>query len=616
MRRARALGALALAALGTASGAAVAEARVERPIVYAVVIDGLDGDRIDGGRAPFISSLLAGSRASSTYYRESRSIMIAETNPNHTAMMTGAYGGASGIPGNHFAIPAPLENEDSCRATGPVDETRVPSPTSGENANCLVAQSTFEAIKRQGDPDGLLTAAIFGKPKLGRLFAGRFAEGRSRDVDHLWAPCSSGPDDDEYCGNVPTNPATGYAVDDRTVMDEVIRSAREGIGSERRRPDFTFVNLHQTDSGGHAFGTLAPPYDAAIGQADEQVRRLVDELRARGEWERTVLVLLSDHSMDTTLTRTTLTSRFESAGISKDSFLARDDGSLAQVWVARGSPSRDELLKRMREVALAQSGVGEALYRAPNALDGGSAHSIAAVHPTWRLAGPRTGDLVVVHRPGGTFSDPSSSSNPLPGNHGGPQTRDNFFAAIGGGPFVRQQDRAGTSDGVFDDTAANPGQAENVDLASTVMGVFGLFEPRDNAGRFLSEAFNLAALPGRGFPARRPRLSARCLSGKAACRVRRRSRPRAHGRGLPVFAGAARCGKTLRYRLRWSPAGGRYDLELRSGKRHRKLLRSRKVNSYVLKARRGKRQRLRIRSRSAAGTPSTWSRRALRPPRC
>jgi hypothetical protein len=190
--------------LVAALAGAPAEGYAQRPIVYAVVVDGLDGDRVDQGRALFISSLLA-QRA--TYYRESRSVMIAETNPNHVAMMTGAYGRASGLPGNAFALYAPLESEDSCRATGPADETRLPTVTSGENANCLQAETVFEAIKRQGNPERLVTAAIFGKPKLGRIFA-------SATVDHLWAPCSSGPDDDSYCGQVPVNPraASGSAL--------------------------------------------------------------------------------------------------------------------------------------------------------------------------------------------------------------------------------------------------------------------------------------------------------------------------------------------------------------------------------------------------------------------
>ena len=83
---------------------------------------------------------------------------------------------------------------------------------------------------------------------------------------------------------MPTNPVTGYADTDKTVMDVVLRSMRLP-----ERPDFTFVNLQQIDSAGHASGT-GPAYDAAIGMADTEIQRLVDELRRRGEWERTVLV--------------------------------------------------------------------------------------------------------------------------------------------------------------------------------------------------------------------------------------------------------------------------------------------------------------------------------------
>ena len=103
---------------------AQAHAAVQRPIVYAVVIDGLDGDKVDEGKAPFISSLLGGH---ATYYRESRSIMVAETNPNHTAMMTGAYGNASGFPGNAFAIYAPLRTPAAARRPGrPTSRSRRP----------------------------------------------------------------------------------------------------------------------------------------------------------------------------------------------------------------------------------------------------------------------------------------------------------------------------------------------------------------------------------------------------------------------------------------------------------------------------------------------------------
>ena len=70
---------------------------------------------------------------------------------------------------------------------------------------------------------------------------------------------------------------------------------------------------------------------------------------------------------------------------------------------------------------------------------------------------------------GGAFNEP----NPLTGNHGGPQTRDNFFAVIGGGPLVRPQAIASAQDPRFDDTERNPGQAENVDVAPTVTRLLG-----------------------------------------------------------------------------------------------------------------------------------------------
>ena len=104
-------------------------------------------------------------------------------------------------------------------------------------------------------------------------------------------------------------------MDDATVMDRVIASLETGIqtGSQTRRPDLTFVNLHQIDTAGHAT-TPGAIYDTAIGQADDEIERLVATLRARGEWERTVLIMVSDHSMDATPNKIVLTETLTEAG--------------------------------------------------------------------------------------------------------------------------------------------------------------------------------------------------------------------------------------------------------------------------------------------------------------
>ena len=574
---------LLAAALCALIAAAPASAATQRPIVYVIVLDGLDGDAVDAGEAPFIASLLAGEDARATYYQESRSVMITETNPNHTAAMSGSYAGSSGIPSNAFALYQPTENEDSCKATGPVDESKMPVEVSGENANCPLVEFVFEAIKRQGNPDGLLTAGVFGKPKLGRIFAGSNVSKNRRDIDHIWAPCASGADDDDYCGDVPTNPVSGYALDDATVMDEVIRTIREGIGpgDRKRRPDFTFVNLHQVDSAGHAFGRItAGAYETTIGMADDEIERLVGELRARDEWKRTVLVLMSDHSMDTTLTKTRMTEVFGDAGIADDAYLAIGKSAADLIYLAnRTSTDRFDLLKRMREAALATGNVTEALYREPNPQDGGTAHTIAAAHPAWHLDGsPRLPDLLLTHAAGGSFSDPSESSQPLPGHHGAPTTRDNFFAVAGGGPFVRQQSLRGFQAPDFDDTMRNPRQAENVDPAATVMGLFGLDAPADNRGRFLSEAFSLRDLPGRGQPP------------KPGLRVRRAGGGK--GRGCSV----------RRYRLRLSPKGGTFNVRVVSGKRRRVLGEQTKRTRLRFRIQEGRRWKVVAKRRAASGS--------------
>jgi hypothetical protein len=563
----RLLTALAAVALALAL-AGPAEAR-QRPIVYVVVLDGLDGDHVEQGKAPFISSLLAGENAGATYFPDSSSVIPAETNPNHTAMMSGAYPGRSGIPANAFALYASLASEDSCIATGPFNEMALPTETSGESASCPLAQMVFEAIGRQGNPDELSTAGIFGKPKLGRIFAGRNLDPARRDLDYLWAPCASGADDDDYCGDVPTNPISGYALDDATVMDQVLASARDGVlgPGGLGRPDLTFVNLHQIDSAGHASGT-GSVYDVAIAQADEQIERLVGELRARGEWKHTVLILVSDHSMDETPSKLVLTDTLTDAGIAESDFLAVDNGSVDLIYLAdRESAARHDLLARMRAAILAEPGVAEVLYREPNPVDGGDAHTVDAAHPEWRSSGERSGDLFVTAQPGYAFSESSSTSNPLPGNHGAPQTADNFLAVTGGSELVRTRTVTGQG------RRANP---VNVDIAPTVMGLLGLFAPEDSRGTFLRPAFKRAALREVGRP-HRPRIKVRA-SG-----------------------------------LSFRPTGGRYDIAAHSDGRWQRVARGRRRAFFGLAALPDDADRVRVRSLSAASIKSGW--RSVRLPR-
>jgi len=497
-----------------ATAAAQAPADPGGPLVYVFVLDGLDGDRVDTGGAPFLSSLLAGQDgARATYFRESRAIMIAETNPNHVAMATGAYGDTSGIPGNAFAVYGKPPDGDSCPA-GPLDESKPPEETSGESPSCLRAESFFESALRGPDPEGIVTAAIFGKPKLSRIFAGKKVDPGRFDADYLWTPCVERDDATPYCKQVPNRVFDEYAILDSTVMDETLRTVREGVPGDGktftgggRRPNLTFVNFPAIDSSGHGTGAGAE-YDGAITRADGQLRRFVDQQKQLGLWDRTVMVVLSDHSMESTPEKTTLAQRFNAAGIDSDAYEIVQNGSAALVYLSdRTSPDRFMLLKEMREAAtdgasplsqLAGPPAVEALYREANPADGGAANTLDGRHPGWRLNGERTGDLVVYSQSNASFNDPI---NPLAGNHGGPQTRDNFFAVAGGAPVIQQGAIASAQSPLFDDTERNPEQAENVDVAPTVMRPLGRAAPAQSQGRFLTEAFRADLLPALSQPA-------------------------------------------------------------------------------------------------------------------
>jgi len=81
-----------------------------------------------------------------------------------------------------------------------------------------------------------------------------------------------------------------------------------------------------------------------------------------GLWKRTTMIVLSDHSMDTTPQKTSLTQCYRAAGIDSDDFVIVQNGSAALVYLAdRTDPGRFRLLKRLRAASALwyRGGVGD-----------------------------------------------------------------------------------------------------------------------------------------------------------------------------------------------------------------------------------------------------------------
>ena len=117
-----------------------------------------------------------------------------------------------------------------------------------------------------------------------------------------------------------------------------------------------------------------------------------------------------------------------------------------------------------------------ALYGRPNRVD----PSGARIPKAWRLDSRRAGDLIATVDPGYRFSDPDSSSNPIPGNHGHGPTRHSVALVTGGSPLVRTRDIAPSRPGQVNptnDTKILKEQSEQVDIGAKTAWLLGIREP-------------------------------------------------------------------------------------------------------------------------------------------
>jgi predicted AlkP superfamily pyrophosphatase or phosphodiesterase len=463
---------------------------------FVVVVDGLRPEDVTPTLMPNLTSLVEGDCAApgddcATSYDQARAIMVSETNANHVAMMTGAYGEDSGI----------VANESFDRGAGEAIDTDVPQLN--------LAETLFDQIESQ--KPWLTTAAVMGKEKLRTLFdctrnsegacAPNSANPEGIEVSHMrpdFLGGALGPDPsfdpDHDC---PAEPATGSGyTTNECVMDVTLRVLDE------RDPDFTFVNLSQVDGESHLTGPGTPAALEAVADSDLQIGRLVDHLKETGRWQHSTVIVTADHNFGVTESpddRIVLSSAFD--GVGSEPFETVSHGGSASVYLTdidnpNGplTESEQQTLKDLRAAALAQTGVQEALYRLENPLDGGSASSIETVHPSWNLAGSsRTGELLLTAAETHFFVETESSSSNVPlGNHGHPADRHIPFVVASGGTYVADHTvDPSNPDAVNegDDTALLPEQAENVDIAPTIAWLLGVDAPSGNQGRILDEAF-------------------------------------------------------------------------------------------------------------------------------
>lgn len=386
-------------ALSTMAGFAPAEAaRRTRKRAYVLVLDGCRPDEITPTLMPRTSAL----RAGGSHFPRASSMPVMETIPNHVMMMTGVRPDRSGVPANSIYD----------RRTGEVRDMDRPGD--------IRVRTVIERLNNHG----LTTGTVLSKEYLYGIFGAR--------ATHRWEPA-------------PVVPISSHAPDVFT-MDAALAMVRT------HDPHLVFVNLGDIDRVGHTDLTgplgLKAARRAALAATDAQVGRFVDLLKASGRWQRSLVMVLADHSMDWSLPHGLihLTPALEADPLLAGKVVIADNGGADLLYWTGPAAQRDRAVARMIEVARGVPGV-------LSAADPRRARGM-------RL-GPRAGDVVVYARSGWRFSDPDQWSNPIPGNHGHPATRPIPFFLAGGHPRVPRG-------------RASSAHARTIDVAPTVGEFFGI----------------------------------------------------------------------------------------------------------------------------------------------
>jgi ectonucleotide pyrophosphatase/phosphodiesterase family member 5 len=372
------IGGLTLVSSPVARAAGLFAGHREQLRVYVLVVDGLDAAEV----TPLLMPRLSALRDTGVAYARASAINVAETLPNHVAMMTGVHADRGGVPGNNIYD----EEEGQRRQVDRPDD--------------ITAETLFETLGSAG----LTTASVLSKEYLWTIFddPARFSQ-----VSHWQAG--------------PQIPVSEHAPDLFT-MDETLRVL------DAHDPDFAFISLGDVDRSGHSDPTgetLLPAFRTAVlTQTDQQIGRLVDHLVRDGRWSSTVLIVTADHSMDWSLPNriVSLRSAYDSDPDVAGSYeIGQNGGAGLLYFTGDDADKRDHVVARMRDIARSMEGV-------------------AAVRPTadpeLRLGG-KAGDLAVFIEPGWRFTDPDAWSNPIPGNHGHLVTLDIPFLVTGGSELVR-----------------------------------------------------------------------------------------------------------------------------------------------------------------------------------
>lgn len=234
-------------ALGLALATLAAQARVRSPILLLISLDGFRWDYLDRGVSPNLSALASrGVRA-----KDLVPAFPSVTYPNHYTIVTGLYPEHHGIIANYFVDP---DWPEPFRMSG----------SSSRDSRWWGGEPLWVTALRRGKH----ASALFW-PGDESVIGGR------RPDD--WIP---------YDGTLSNS-------------DRVKRVLEWLARPEPLRPSFIPIYFGETDSAGHDYGPESTEINEAIRHVDAAIGQLETGLRDLHLLDRTTVVVVSDHGMQT-----------------------------------------------------------------------------------------------------------------------------------------------------------------------------------------------------------------------------------------------------------------------------------------------------------------------------
>jgi arylsulfatase A-like enzyme len=455
----------------TVTGAILGKAAAPERHVVLVVWDGMRPDFINEANTPTLYEL----KNRGVFFAHNHPVYISSTEVNGTALATGVYPEHSNVIGNREFRP----DIDPLAAFG--TESLEAMRKADEQGSYLAAPTVAETLQRNGyrtvisgskpvvllhdhaeRPDDAKNVVLF--------------EGKTLPPDRLAELTNAlGPFGDH-----------GYTKTNRDIW--TARALTEHLW-KNELPAFSLMWMAEPDNTQHATGVGSAPSVAAIHNSDNTLARVVATLKAKGLYDSTDIMVVSDHGFSTISGSVNMVEHLRGAGFNVfrefknpptkgDVLLVGLGGSVLLYVTGHDGKTIDGLVKFLQT----ENSVGPIFTararKGTFALEDARIHSKEAPDVVFSLGWSSETNLNGA--PGEVISESQNSNGAASaqkGTHASLSPFDMHNTLVAAGPDFRQ--------GFIDETPSG-----NVDVAPTILKILGVKPSRAMDGRVLSEALN------------------------------------------------------------------------------------------------------------------------------